>query len=223
MISNYNEFIVRVNELGFMFFSDTVNAYPSLSGETREEQWHTGDFETDPWKWKDRAAEEKQVAFGCILGGNKGFIASWMYPYFYIAARQNETLEEKWENGSLSPQVWELWNLFQKKTMLNTSDIRYEMGVTMKKGGSKVDSAIIELQKCFYITVAGSRRKLNKFGEPYGWAANVYDVVENWAPKEWLQDCDKIGQAEAKQKILEVGVKNSNPMMEKAILKALRL
>ncbi|MDF2986955.1 MAG: hypothetical protein K0R50_2465, partial [Eubacterium sp.] len=68
----------------------------------------------------------------------------------------------------------ELWKLFEMKSLLNTSDIRHEMGVG-KKGGGKVDSAVVELQKLYLITVAGSRRKLNKAGEPYGWPANVYD------------------------------------------------
>ena len=71
MINNYNEFLNRVNELGFMALSNIFPGFPALSEETPKEIWHTGDYNTDPWCWKDRAAQEKQLAFGCILGGNK--------------------------------------------------------------------------------------------------------------------------------------------------------
>jgi hypothetical protein len=77
----YEDFINRVNKLGFMAFSPILPGLPSLPEETEPGQWHTGDPETDPWRWKDRAAEEKKLAFGCVLGGHKGFISEKMYPY----------------------------------------------------------------------------------------------------------------------------------------------
>jgi len=223
LLENYQDFLKRVNELGFMSLSNILPGFPSLSEETPKELWHTGDYDTDPWCWKDRAAEEKQFAFGCILGGHKGFVSVDMYPYFYALFQPQMSMEERWEDGLVSPVVWNLWQLFEKKTLLNTSDIRQEMGVTMKKGGSKVDNAIIELQKHYYITVAGSRRKLNKLGEPYGWAANVYDKVDNWAPHEWLKNCGEIKLDAAKQKIIETGIAISKDVGEKDLVKVLAI
>ena len=80
------------------------------------------------------------------------------------------------------------------------------MGVTKKKGGSRIDKAISELERIFYITVAGNRRKTDKFGQPFGWAANVYERVENWAPKEWLEPDQSLSREEAKRLILEQGL-----------------
>jgi hypothetical protein len=223
MLENYQDFVKRVNELGFMALSNILPGFPSVVEETPKELWHTGDYDTDPWCWKDRAAEEKQFAFGCILGGHKGFVSAKMYPYFYALFQPQISMEERWEDGVVSSEVWNLWQLFEKKTLIHTGDIRRDLGVTMKKGGSKVDNAIIELQKRYYITVAGSRRKLNKLGQPYGWAANVYDKVENWAPKEWLQDCDEIKLAAARQKIIETGLAISKDVGEKDLVKLLAL
>lgn len=222
ILKNYNEFVERVNELGFMALSDILPGFPSVSAETLKEAWHTGDADTDPWCWKDRAAEEKQLAFGCILGGNKGFVSAGMYPYFYAFYQPKESMEDRWLHGLISPEVNALWKLFQTKTLLNTSDIRYEMAVG-KKGGGKVDNAIVELQKQYYITVAGNRRKLNKSGQPYGWPANVYDRVENWVPAPWLAECCDLDKDEAGQYIVETGLSISDNVKEAGLRKVLSI
>lgn len=222
ILRNYNEFIERVNELGFMPLSNIHKGLPSLVDETQKEAWHTGNPETDPWCWKDRAAEEKQLAFGCILGGHKGFVAQSMYPYFYVSFRPSEDMEYRWEQGVVSNEVKELWKLFQTQTLMNTSDLRHEMGVG-KKGGSKVDRAIIELQKHYYITVAGNRRKVNKAGEPYGWPANVYDKVENWAPDSWLEKCSDLDKSEAIQLLIEKSLGKYKNITEAQLRKVLSI
>ncbi len=222
MLQNYNEFINRVNELGFMALSNILPGLPSVVDETKKEAWHTGDLDTDPWQWKDRAAEEKQLAFGCILGGHKGFVSKRMYPYFYACFQPLESMGDRWQEGLVSQEVKQLWELFQTQTLLNTSDIRYQMGVG-KKGGSKVDNAIVELQKLYYITVAGNRRKLNKAGEPYGWPANVYDKVENWAPASWLKASRDLDKSEAGRYLINEGLKISHDVSEAKLRKALSI
>ncbi|KUO76919.1 MAG: hypothetical protein APF77_21820 [Clostridia bacterium BRH_c25] len=206
ILKRYENFLNRVDELGFMTLSNILPGFPSVSEETPEENWHTGDPDTDPWRWKDRAAEEKRLAFGCIIGGHKGFVSARMYSIFYTAFHPQEHMEERREAGQVSQTVWQLWQLFEGRTLLNTSDIRKELGVTLKKGGSKVDRAIKELQQHYYITVAGSRRKTDKYGQPYGWAANVYDKTENWAPEEWMKLNPGLSSDEARELILANGL-----------------
>ena len=215
----YKDFLNRVEELGFMAFSGIVDGLPSLVGETPMEIWHTGDTETDPWRWKDRAAEEKRLAFGCVLGGNKGFIAPRLYPAFLAACRPSEQMEERRYSGLVSQSVWELWELFEERKVLDTIEIRSCMGVTGKKGSSKVDSAIVELQRLFQITVAGSRRRIDKKGQPYGWYINIYERVEDWMPSEWNEaDMDRYT---AIKTILDIGVNNGNNIDRDKLAKAL--
>lgn len=223
ILENYNDFIDRVNELGFMALSNIQEGFPSLNAETSKEQWHTGDFETDPWQWKDRAAEEKKLAFGCILGGNKGFVSVKMYPYFYKLCKPGMSIEQRWQDGLISAELWNLWQLFNKKTLLDTAQIRQELGVTAKNGGSRLDRAIVELQKEYFITVAGNRRKLNKLGQPYGWPANTYDKVENWAPADWIDSSNEIDIDDARQVIISTGLSNSKGVNEKQLIKILAL
>lgn len=222
LLMNYREFIHRVNELGYMPFAPILPGMPSLSGETPPEQWHTGDPETDPWQWKDRAVEEKQLAFGCVLGGNKGFISGRLYPYFHAAFHPDEEMEERRDAGLVSQTVWQLWQIFQRGATPDTGEIRKMMGVTKKQGAAKIDNAIKELQREFYITVVGNRRKLNKLGEPYGWAANTYDTVENWAPEVWLAG-NKLTQKEAIQGIIHTGITAGPGINQRDLFRALKL
>jgi hypothetical protein len=221
-LTRYEDFIERVNELGFMAFSNTLPGFPSLTEETPGNIWHTGNTDTDPWRWKDRAAEEKRLAFGCILGGNKGFIAPRMYSLFYVACRPEEHMEELQAYGLISPAVWQLWQLFESRSFLSTGEIRQEMGVTKKKGGSKADKAVSELERMFHITVAGNRRKTDKFGQPFGWAANVYDKVENWVPKEWFKMNPARSSEEAKNIILEHGLSISKNVSREQLAEMLK-
>ncbi|WHH60030.1 hypothetical protein [Petroclostridium sp. X23] len=103
----YEDFIDRVDNLGFMSLSNILPGFPSLSEETAKKNWHTGDPDTDPWYWKDRAAEEKRLAFGCILGGHKGFVSASMYSLFYTAFHPKENMEERRAFGQVSEMVWQ--------------------------------------------------------------------------------------------------------------------
>ncbi len=221
LLKKYEDFIGRVDDLGFMTLSSILPGFPSLGEETPGGNWHTGDPDTDPWCWKDRAAKEKRLAFGCILGGHKGFVSARMYPLFYAAFRPEEHMEERKSSGQISQTVWQLWWLFEEKALLATCDIRQEMGVTLKKGGSRVDNAIKELQRYYYITVAGSRRKTDKYGQPYGWPANVYDKVENWAPAEWMKPDPGLSSEEARERILGDGIAVSKNVSSKELAKLL--
>lgn len=207
-LCRYEDFLYRAEELGFMAFSRIPDGPASLAEETPGKIWHTGDRETDPWCWKDRAAEEKRLAFGCILGGHKGFIAPRMYPLFYTACRPQQSMEERRYDGLVSQSAWELWKLFEQGRPMDTGEIRRLLGVTKKKGSSRVDSAISEMQQQFYITVAGSRQRTDKFGQPYGWRINIYEKVENWTPREWFEDCSEMDRTDAIETILDIGVKN---------------
>ncbi|NLM09208.1 MAG: hypothetical protein GX213_00155 [Clostridiaceae bacterium] len=221
LLRKYEDFVNRVDELGFMALSDILTGFPSLSSETPKENWHTGNPEIAPWRWKDRAAEEKRLAYGCILGGHKGFVSPRMYSVFYTAFHPKEPMEERRAAGLVSQTVWQLWQLFEEKTMLNTSEIRSEMGVTLKKDGTKVDKAILEMQQYYYITVAGSRQKIDKYGKSYGWPANVYDKVENWVPQEWMKLNSGLSPEEARERILDAGIAISKNINRKELTKTL--
>ena len=187
MLNTYKEFLDYAQTVGVMAFSGKFSkGFPKLDELTLKERWHTGDSETDPWQWKDTAAAEKRLAFGNILGGRKGFITKALYPLFYSACRPDGTIGDRYRAGTIKKTVYDVYRLFKNGDVLDTSEIRKRMGVTKKDGASAVDAAVVTLQREFYITVCGNRRKISADGREYGWPANTYCLADDWA-NDWLK------------------------------------
>jgi hypothetical protein len=220
MLMTYEDFLDRVETLGFMALSPLLTGLPSLGGETPENLWHTG-LDTDPWRWKDRAAEEKRLAYGCILGGHKGFVSQRMYSTFYAAYHPSLSMPERWENGIVSQRTWQVWQLFEEKGTLNISQIRQSLGVSRKEGASSVDNAIQQLQQEFYITVDGNDRKISAKGEFYGWPVNRYRRVRDWTPAGWLDLSTDRSATQARELILDEGVAMSDGVTRQDLAKKL--
>jgi hypothetical protein len=222
LLTTYEDFVARVESLGFMALSHLLPGLPSLGGETPESLWHTG-LDTDPWRWKDRAAEEKRLAYGCILGGHKGFVNQRMYPIFYAAFHPMLSMPERWANGTVTQRSWRLWQLFEEKHSLNISQVRQILGVSRKQGVGAVDSAIQQLQQEYYITIDGNDRKISFKGEIYGWPVNRYRRVVDWATSGWLDSSKDWSAAEAREVILDDGAAMSAGVNRQDLAKKLGL
>ncbi len=218
----YSDFLERVDTLGFLFLTDVLPGFPSVSAETRGKQWHTGESDTDPWQWKDRAAAEKRMAFGCLLGGHKGFIAPWLHADFMRVCQPAGALEERWIDGALRPAVWDLWQLFEQHPVLGSNDLSAYWKATGHKGTSGLDSAIRDLQREFWITVAGNRQKRNRQGEPYGWPHLLYERVDAWRPTSWPASAEAEVNA-SRARILAAGKKAAPGIAAQALAKVLRM
>lgn len=220
LLTTYEDFIARAESLGFMALSPILPGLPSLGGETPGSLWHTG-LETDPWRWKDRAAEEKRLAYGCILGGHKGFITRRMYPIFYAAFHPGLSMPERWFNGTVPQITWRLWQLFEEKGTLNISQVRRTLDASRRQIAGEIDSAVQRLQSEFYITIDGNDRKVSAKGEFYGWPVNRYRRVVDWAPPGWLDGASDWPAAEARNLILEDGVAMSTGVKRQDLAKKL--
>ncbi len=203
MLENYQDFLQRVNKLGFLPLSRLAPGLPFLENETRRSAWHTGNPETDPWRWKDRAAEERRLAYGCILGGHKGFVARRAYALFYAANQPSQPMPERWQAGVVSQATWQMWKLFEQHDRLDTSQARRMLGRPGKETSRAADAALKELQRDYYITVAGSAQKISAAGQAYGWPSLVYCRVRSWIPEDWLAEAEDWDAHEARQAILE--------------------
>lgn len=205
LLKHYQDFIERVNELGFLPFSNIYPGLPSLHGETPKSIWYTRDPDTDPSYWKDCVSGEKKLAYGSIIGGNKGFVSERMYANFYAAYHIETSMKERWESGQVNEMTWKLWNMFEENSIYSTTELRKILGVTTKKGGSRLDKSLTDLQHCFYITISRTEQRTDKNGKSYGSPQNVYEKVTSWVPQGWLEDA-KISKEEARKFIIETAV-----------------
>jgi hypothetical protein len=223
-LHHYEDFLERVETLGFLFLTDALPGFPSVLNETGADQWHTGETETDPWQWKDRAAAEKKLAFGCLLGGHKGFIAPWLHADFMRVCQPAGALEERWHEGALRPAVWDLWQQFEQRPILGSNDLSAWWKGMDHKGNAGLDTAIRELQREFFVTVAGNRQKRNRLGEPYGWPHLLYERVDTWRPTTWPAVAEtEPNMAAARARILDAGKKAAPDVSARALAKVLRL
>lgn len=216
VLTQYEQFLERVDQLGLMTLSPALPGLPCLSEETAPGQWHTG-ADTDPWLWKDRAAADKKLAYGCILGGHKGFISAGLYAAFYAACHPAAAMPDRWSAGAVRKEAWDLWTYFESHPLTSTSEIRRDMGVTRSSGAGSLDAAVEQLEREFYITTAGVRRKVSRAGQPFGWPATVYDRVTAWAPPAWLQDAPGMRPGEGRALILDAAAR-INPNLDLAAL-----
>lgn len=220
-METYEEFLVRAEQLGYLPFSHFMTGFPSLVAETPANIWYTGK-ENDPWCWKDRAAEEKRLAYGCILGGHKGFVTARMYPVFLAAFRPAQSLHERYAAGLVDQMLWRMWRHFEEHRSLDTHRLRKLMGVN-KQTNSKVDANIRRLQMEFEITVAGNTQRVSAKGQLYGWPSNVYRLVEDWAPADWLQGAEQWSTFEARALILDEGLAMSHGISRTELARKLGL
>ncbi len=211
LMTSYPQFVERVNELGFMTLCENKWGLPALDSETSGDRWHTGDAATDPWLWRTQAVEQKDLAYGCIIGGIRGFVAPRLYPLFWSHFHPVESLKALWEQGALAQHDWEMWQLFEKEHTLVSTDIR--KALRSKLGVSKMDQALRNLEKHYYITVSGSQYKLNKQGQPYGWPAAIYSTTESWLDEKFgisNRLSPEVAYKELRQIFIDLGIKDQN-------------
>ncbi len=186
-LETYEQFVETLNEAGFLPLSANPVGMPNVADLTAPNQWHTG-LDTDPWQWKSRVVEEGRAAFGKVFAGRPAFIAPAWMPLLLAARRGGATVEERWEDGALSPGAVRIWELFAGgRERMAAHDIRRLAGFG---GGSttRFDVAMIELQMGMFLTVCGQTRKVTLDGRPHGWPVLEYAPVERWVwPDAWQQ------------------------------------
>ena len=82
---------------------------------------------------------------------------------------------------------------------------------------------MVELQRTFFITVAGNRRKVNQAGMPYGWPAMLYARVSTWAPPDWLANWSALHADDAAEQILDAAEAIAPGVDREALRKILKM
>lgn len=177
-IHNADELIEYINEVGFLpLFKNGIEGF-SVEERTESGYWWTGNEEKDPWEWRRIIARSGKVAYGKFFDGKAGFISKEWLPFFVNYRRDGYDFDALWDDEKASFRQKKIMDLFDDAAELYSYEIKAAAGFA--KGGEKnFEGTLTALQNELYLCVRDFRQRLNKSGEPYGWAIAVYCKPEH--------------------------------------------
>jgi len=183
-------------------------------------RWHTGDPETDPWEWRIRVLNERDdIAYAKCFFKKSGYITQEFYPYFLALRRGGLSLSDEYDEGNVSRHAKRIYEVIEEYGLLPMHEIKARGGFTREEK-SKFDAALIDLQMRLYITISGTSRRKNKYGEEYGWNTTMFCTTESfWSHTDVFERAAAIGEDEAYAKIHERVLKLNPAADEKKIQK----
>lgn len=151
------------------------------------------------WTWKDRLPIAGKVLYGKFLRKKPVFISLDLAPSFYALSPNYGNLAEDYlqdyEDGRLSVEARQVFEVLLDQGALPTSRLRREAGLGGKANAGRFDRALAELQMDFRISKV-SISDANRWGYCY-----VYDLL----PRHFAQVVEAsrhIGGNEAREAIL---------------------
>lgn len=194
-LRNAEEMTELVEKIGFLPLFDMGIAGFSVESMTIG-QWWT-DEESDPWNWRMQAAREGRIVYGKLFRGHAGFVSREWFPRLANFRRDGYDFDSRWEEGLASPKCRDIMNeVLQKETAL-TCDVKRTVG---PKG---FEGALSQLENQTYLIIRGFERKINRFGEPYGWHIGLLTMPEAAFGEDWTRSAYDEVPAESFKRILE--------------------
>ena len=182
--------------------------------------WHTGDPETDPWEWRIRVLNERDdIAYAKCFFKKSGYITREFYPYFLSLRRGGRDFEDEYDDGLISFRAKRIYDAVLDNGELPVQEIK-RIGGFGRDEKSKFDAALTELQMRLYLTICGTRRRINTIGEEYGWETTVFCATERfWENTDVYAQAAKLDEADAYAVIRERVLELNPNADEKKILK----
>jgi len=167
IIRRYEELFPLVEDLGLLpLFTDMAPF--SLWNMTVHKNWFTGDEETDPWCWRERAAREGRIAYGKFFGGKAGFVSLKLFPDLVNVRREGKTFVDYFNSHKISFDAALIMEQFRYRDEYTSTDLKKITGI--KK---YFESRIAILQHRTFLSTCDFIQKRTKTGSPYGWAGTV--------------------------------------------------
>ena len=211
MVRSYKEFVETLLNCGFSMGGGSADGiyaiiewdwYAPPPNETPI-RWHTGNPDTDPWEWRMRVLNERNdIAYGKLFFKKSGFITKEWYPCFLAARRGETSLNEAYEDGTISHFAKRIYDAVCENGTLPLHDIKQIAGFS-KEDKPGFDRGIVELQMKLYLTMCGTQQKLSKTGEEYGWSSTVFCTTETFFGDAVFAEARIISKDDAIAKIRE--------------------
>ena len=132
-----------------------------------------------------RVLEERDdIAYAKVFFRTSGYITKEWYPLFYSVRRKGETLEDAYENGTISQTARQIYEIIADREV-TLHEIK-QLGGFRREDNSRFERALVELQMRMFITMCGREQKVNRYGIAYGWNSTVFTTVEDFWVKRGM-------------------------------------
>lgn len=211
MILCYQDFLAELQRAGFSLGGgNDEGIYSIVSWDWNQAPpyptpvcWHTGDPETDPWEWRMRVLEERNdIAYAKLFFKKSGYITAEWIPYFLAVRRQNKSFEEAYQDGKVSHDAKQLYDVIAEQGAVPLHALKTLAGFQQKESKSRFDRAVTELQMRMFITMCARQQKLSQSGEAYGWFSTVFCTMEQYFGAEVFEKAAALKPEEAAKTIL---------------------
>lgn len=180
-LKSEDEALQFLNDVGLcLLFSAKDVELPTLWGAVCGDDRPLPDTHRDPnlglaWNWKDRLPIAGKVLYGKFLRKRPVFVSLELAPYLYALSpnygNPAEDYVQDYEDGRLSVEAKQVYQVLLEQGALPTSRLRREAGLSGKGSAGRFDRALAELQMDLRIAKV-SISDANRWGYCY-----VYDLL----------------------------------------------
>ena len=216
-IKSADELIEHIEKVGFLpLFRNEISDF-SVEERTVAEHWWSGDKQRDPWEWRGEIARSGKVAYGKFFHRKACYISLEWMPHFVNFRREGYDFDSRRDEGLAPHKHSRIMSCFEEADELYSNELKAKAGAE-----KSFEQALSELQMQTYLTVRDFRQRLNKKGQPYGWAIGVYATPEALWGYDFVTSayCEEPGESLRK---LTEHIKSLHPeLTDKEIIKALK-
>ena len=217
-LRSWQELIRWINEVGFLpLFKNEINGF-SAEEHTSDLYWWSGDPEQDPWEWRQLIARSGQVAYGKFFGQKAGFISRDWFPHFANWRRDGYDFDSRWDEGLASLRQKRIMDQFSVRDELYSFELKRLAGFS-REGEKNFEGTVNDLQMAGYLLIRDFRQRVNKKGQPYGWAISVYTMPETLWGREHVVSAYSAEPAQSGDLIYQQ-VRKNFPAASEAALQA---
>lgn len=176
-INGFKDFLAEIDKIGFCMSGTNGEDIFNINAYYAEDiEYHTGDNELDPWRWRIRGiTESEDLFYGKVFFKKAGWVTKAWLSDFIAVRRKGLSFEELYEDGLMTQMEKQVYELIQNRVNVSLNEINLEIGKTHKKDIAK---AIVSLQMKFLTAISGETYKVSSKGEPYGWPVTVFSTLE---------------------------------------------
>ncbi|MFF2753110.1 hypothetical protein ACFVR1_05050 [Psychrobacillus sp. NPDC058041] len=185
-VKTYEEALDVIEEIGLLPLAPLIPDFPSLNTITLAKYWHS-ESEFDPWIWRTKFSTDGVAAYGKFIKKKSVLVSLQLLPYVKKVLGYTESVEERYFNGNVSKQAFDIYKIISQEEGIDTRSLRMMAGLKEKDSKRIFENALLELQGTMDIVISGIHEKRNAEGEKKGWSSTAFETYDSWANRNRIE------------------------------------